>query len=270
MQTRRDQTLKVIKGAKAGVPGRPARRRLVTRPVPAQAAPIEDVLERLDQEPVENPTQTEDLTVIGDPAEAEDLQPVDDDRGTAVDTASDPVDEAGDEGSTDRSAAAGPRARRRALVGLLVVLLVATLAAAGVYGHRWYTERALDEARQGALAAAKQASVNFVSVSAASVDRDLKRISDGATGDFKEEFTRGQSQVRAAVVENKVESQGSVLRAGLVSGDRSRAVVLVAVDATVKNAKAPDGRAAHYRIQLDLVHDRDSGQWLVSRLQFVG
>ena len=85
--------------------------------------------------------------------------------------------------------------------------------------------------------------VNFVSISAASVDRDLQRIAAGATGDFKDEFTRGQPQVRAAVVENKVDSRGSVLRAGLVSGDRRTAVVLVAVDATVKNAQGA-GRPA--------------------------
>ncbi|PZG01112.1 hypothetical protein [Micromonospora deserti] len=253
--TRRDRTLKVIKGAKSGVAGRPARR-LVTRPL-GRPTPIEDVLDRLDREPVG------ELTVVGDPAQVEDL-PVDTDGAPAP--AGGPHDAAGEE----RTGAAGPPARRRALLGFLVVVLAATLAAAGVYGHRWYTDRAVDEARQGALAAAKQVAVDFVSVSAASVDRDLQRISAGATGDFKEEFTRGESQVRAAVVENKVESQGSVLRAGLVSGDRRRAVVLVAVDATVKNAKAPQGRPSHYRIQMDLVRDRESGEWLVSRLQFVG
>jgi Mce-associated membrane protein len=107
-------------------------------------------------------------------------------------------------------------------------------------------------------------------VSAATVDRDLQRIVDGATGDFKDEFTRGQAQVRAAVVENNVESRGTVLRAALVSGDRRFAVVLLAVDATVRNAKTPDGRVSHYRIQVEVSRDADSGRWLVSRLQFVG
>ncbi|MGN9777081.1 hypothetical protein ACTMS0_15150 [Micromonospora sp. H33] len=227
--------------------------------------PIEDALERIDEEPVEDlvdggvPTATADPGQVEDRPEAGDAP---DDDPTAADD--DPA------AADDRAAATAGSGRRRVLIGLLVALLAGSLALAGLYGHRWYGHRALEEARQGALAAAKQTSVNFVSVSAASVDRDLQRIADGATGEFKEEFTRGQAQVRTAVVENKVESRGSVLRAGLVSGDRRRAVVLVAVDATVKNAKAPAGRAAHYRIQLDLVHDRDSGQWLVSRLQFVG
>ena len=266
VQSRRNTTLKVIKGAKAGTPG-PARRRLVTRPVPSPAAPIEDVLERLDREPVEDRPEAADLAVIGEPATVE--NPPEPEPGAAE---AEPVDEEADAGTTGRArdAAAGTPARRRALAGLLVVVLAAALAAAGVYGHRWYVDRATEDARQAALAAAKQASVNFVSVSAASVDRDLQRIAAGATGDFKEEFTRGQAQVRTAVVENKVESHGTVLRAGLVSADRRRAVALVAVDATVKNVKAPDGRPSHYRIQVDMVRDRDTGDWLVAKLQFVG
>jgi Mce-associated membrane protein len=163
-----------------------------------------------------------------------------------------------------------PRPRRRPpwTTIALVAALVVALAGAGFSGSRWYGDRALAQAHQKALAAAKQTAVNFVTVSASSVDRDLQRIIAGATGDFKDEFVRGQAEVRAAVVENKVESTGSVLRAGLMSGDRRNAVVLVAIDATVKNVKAPEGRASHYRIQVDVT--RDSGTWLVSRLQFVG
>lgn len=264
MQSRRNTTLKVIKGAKPGTPGA-TRRRLVTRPVPSPAAPIEEVLERLDREPVEDRPEAADLTVISEPAEVE--GPPEAEAATV-----DPVDEDADAGTTGRArdAATGTPSRRRALAGLLVVMLAAALAAAGVYGHRWYVDRATEDARQAALAAAKQASVNFVSVSAANVDRDLQRIAAGATGDFKEEFTRGQAQVRTAVVENKVQSHGTVLRAGLVSGDRRRAVVLVAVDATVTNVKAPDGRPSHYRIQVDMVRDQDTGDWLVAKLQFVG
>jgi Mce-associated membrane protein len=156
------------------------------------------------------------------------------------------------------------------LAATLAVLLVAALVAAVVMGQRWYEHRRLDAAQQAALAAARQTTVDFVSISASTVDRDIQRIASGATGDFKDEFTRGTAQVRTAVVENNVESRGTVLRAGLVSGDLDSAVVLVAIDATVKNVRAPEGRLSHYRIQVDVVLDRKSGHWLVSRLQFVG
>ncbi|HTJ34107.1 MAG TPA: hypothetical protein VL738_12835 [Dactylosporangium sp.] len=167
-------------------------------------------------------------------------------------------------------AAPPERNRRSVSTALLAALLCALLTVAGIFAYRWYEDRTLERAHTQAVAAAKQTTVDFVSVSAATVDRDLQRIVDGATGDFHDEFVRGQSQVRAAVVENNVDSRGTVLRAALLSGDRSNAVVLVAIDATVRNAKSPDGRASHYRIQLDMTHDRASGRWLVAKLQFVG
>ncbi|NJC74230.1 hypothetical protein HC031_31625 [Planosporangium thailandense] len=171
--------------------------------------------------------------------------------------------------SRTRSGGGARRGPGLLVVGLLV-LLVAAIAAAGWGGYGWYQRQQLDAAHQQALAAARQTTVNFVSVSAKTVDRDLQRVTTGATGDFKDEFSRGAAQVRAAVVENNVDSRGSVLRAALVSGDTDSAVVLVAVDATVKNVKVPQGRLSHYRIQVNMTKDAKSGRWLVAKLQFVG
>ncbi|MBM0238614.1 hypothetical protein JNW88_18275 [Micromonospora sp. ATA32] len=270
MTTNDQRPFKIIKGAKPATPGRTTKRRVINRSVPRPAEPIEELLERLDQEPVQEVGEAtaDDGTVTTDPEATAD----DEVATTARDAAGgdgEPEPDGGGEPAT-ATAPARSRKRRPLLVGVLVAVLAAALAAAAVSSHRWYVDRATDQARQAAVAAARQTTVNFVSVSAASVDRDLQRISAGATGEFKEQFTRGQSQVRQAVVENKVESHGSVLRAGLVSGDRRSAVVLVAVDATVKNVKAPEGRPSHYRIQVDMVRDKDTGEWLVSRLQFVG
>jgi Mce-associated membrane protein len=170
--------------------------------------------------------------------------------------------------TAETSPRAGAR-RWRIATWVLVPLLLAAVAAAGVSARQWYDQRQLDAARQQALAAARQDVVDFVSISAATIDRDLKRIVDNATGGFKDEFTQDMPQVRAAVVENKVVSQGTALRAAVVSASRSTAVVLVAVDATVRNTDAPDGRLSHYRIEVTLAPD-SAGRWLVSNLQFVG
>jgi Mce-associated membrane protein len=159
-------------------------------------------------------------------------------------------------------------ARQRLTVWAAIVVIVCALTAAAVQGRQWDQQRQLETARQQALAAARQTTDNFVTISAASVDRDLQRVADGATGDFKDEFARSMPQVRAAVVENKVNSQGTVLRAAVVSADRTSAVVLVALDATVRNVNAPDGRLAHYRIRVNL--GLVGNAWLVSTLEFVG
>jgi Mce-associated membrane protein len=158
--------------------------------------------------------------------------------------------------------------RRRLMVWTAILVIACALTAAAVQGWQWDQQRQLETARQQALAAARQTTVNFVTISAASVDRDLLRVADGATGDFKDEFTRSMPQVRAAVVENKVDSRGAILRAAVVSADRTSAVVLVAVDATVRNVNAPDGRLAHYRIRVNLALVGNA--WLVSTLEFIG
>jgi len=169
----------------------------------------------------------------------------------------------------DQARTPGHARRWRIAAWLLVALLVGALAAVGVFARQWYDQRQLESARQQALAAARQDVVDFVSISAATIDRDLKRIADNATGGFKDEFTQDMPQVRAAVVANKVVSQGTALRAAVVSASRHTAVVLVAVDATVRNTDAPNGRLSHYRIEVTLVPD-GSGRWLISNLEFVG
>lgn len=179
-----------------------------------------------------------------------------------------------DEAAPDRTieTADADRAYRRwrlILAGLCVLLAVAVIAV-GLLGRNWYDKRQLDDAHQAAVAAARQSTVNFMSISTATVDRDIQRISAGATGDFRDEFNRDAAQVRKAVVDNQVTSQGTVLRTGLVSGNTRTAVVLVAVDANVKNKAAPNGRLSHYRVRVNLTHDAKTDRWLVSQLQFVG
>jgi Mce-associated membrane protein len=161
--------------------------------------------------------------------------------------------------------------RRRVNVNaLLAVLLAVVTALAATATWRWYEQREVDRGLQAALAAGKQAAINFVSIGASTVDRDMQRILDAATGDFKDEYERNRTTFRDQVAQTKAESTGTVLRAGLLSGDSDSAVVLVALDATIKNANAPDGRLSHYRMQLDMAKDARTGRWLVSRLQFVG
>lgn len=148
--------------------------------------------------------------------------------------------------------------------------MVLALAVAGYAGYTWHSAQERTDSRALALTTARQFAVDFVSINASTVDQDLARVAVGSTGDFGDEFQRGMPTVRTSVLDNKVESVGTVLRAALVSCDSDSAVALVAVDATIKNIKAPQGRTSHYRIQLDLVRPEGGAKWLVSRLQFVG
>jgi Mce-associated membrane protein len=225
-----------------------------------------------DADPVDDAEPLGAADVPVEPAEAADADSSDD-AGPADTVTRRPVQPTRPVRATTRSHRRTPVDRtrptgRRVTAWVASIVVVCALGTAAMQGWQYNDQRRLEEARQQALAAARQTTVNFVTISAATVDRDLHRVADGATGDFKDEFTQAMPQVRAAVVENKVDSRGTVLRAAVVSSDRSSAVVLVAVDATVRNINAPTGHLAHYRIRVNLA--MVNGVWLVSTLEFVG
>jgi Mce-associated membrane protein len=156
---------------------------------------------------------------------------------------------------------------RRATVGLSV-LLVALLVAAGVLLTRVRGYQEEEARRQAVLAAARQTAVHFTTLDYRRGEADLRRVLDGATGDFKKEFSSGLGQLRRLITQNRAVSTGRVLEAGLVAGDAEEARVLVVADSTVRNQATPRGQRRHYRMQLDL--RREGGRWLTSNLEFVG
>jgi Mce-associated membrane protein len=163
----------------------------------------------------------------------------------------------------------GGRSSRRGfgVLGLLIVA-VALLATAVVLGVSARDRQGDDRARADAVQAARQTVLNFVSISSGTIDRDLQRVSDGATGQFAEEFNKGKPQVKDVVVKNRVKSTGRILESAVVSSDRDSAAVLVAVDGTVVNVSAPKGQLRHYRIRVDMAKEKNA--WRVSKLTFVG
>jgi Mce-associated membrane protein len=167
------------------------------------------------------------------------------------------------------AAVASASGRRRGWLVLTLLVLVIALAATSVWLAVGAYNRGEDAAaRADALQASRQTVQNFVSISAATIDRDLQRVSDGATGDFADEFGRGKAQVKSVVVANKVASEGQVLESAVVSSDRDSASVLVIVDAKVTNVSAPKGQLRHYRIKVDLA--KVDNDWRVATLKFVG
>jgi Mce-associated membrane protein len=160
-----------------------------------------------------------------------------------------------------------PAGRALALAGL-VLAAVACLVLIALSVPRLSAAEDREQRRAEVLQAARQAAVNFTTLDYRELDRDLGRVLDGATGEFRTQFEAGTKDLSELVTANQAVSQGEVLEAGLVSDDADSARVLVVADSTVTNASDPQPQKRHYRLQLDLVRDGD--RWLVSDLQFVG
>jgi Mce-associated membrane protein len=154
------------------------------------------------------------------------------------------------------------------LLALLVLLLVAASVLTVLLVGRLSDRRALERARDDAVAAGRQAIVNLDSISAATVERDMDRVLAGATGTFKDQFERSRADLAKLVVANKTVSTGTVISAGVVSADTASATLLVAADRVVKDATTPQGATVHDRWRVYL--EKRGGRWLVAKLEPVG
>jgi Mce-associated membrane protein len=162
-----------------------------------------------------------------------------------------------------------PAARTAAvLLAVLATLLLAASAGLAVTVKSHLDDRnALDDAREGALAAARQEVINLDSVSWSTFDRDFARILSGGTGDFKDQITKGQAELKRQVLARKTVLSGKVLSAGVVRADTSTATVLIGSEETVKDSTTTQGGTVHARWRVDL--EKHGGRWLVSNLQAV-
>lgn len=168
----------------------------------------------------------------------------------------------------DESAPLDPRRRRVAISALAVLAAVLTVLCAVLAvqqrSHSQHRQR-LEDARAAAVRAARQEILNLDGLSAATIDRDLGRVLDGATGTFGTEFRKSQGNLKTIITTQKTVSSGAVVAAGVVRADDATATVLVAVDRRVKDTSNAQGVVAHDRWQLDL--EQHGGRWLVTELQ---
>jgi Mce-associated membrane protein len=158
--------------------------------------------------------------------------------------------------------------RVRSVAGLAALTLAATgacvyLVVDGPGAHRPVDATA--QARAAAVAAASQEITNFTTYDYRTVQTDFRRVSTLATGGFANDFATGAPDLEKLIVAGKASSKGTVVAAGAESFSAAHAVVLLAVDDAVKNAKVPKGTIRRYRFSVTL--DRVGGRWLVSALR---
>ncbi|PRY57506.1 Mce-associated membrane protein [Knoellia remsis] len=156
----------------------------------------------------------------------------------------------------------------RILWALTVVVLAATIALGATRGRDWWEARQVEQAQDAALAAGKQLAVNFATIDYRKVDEDTSRVKDGATGEFLSSYTSQLEELKKVIVDNKSVSKVERAEAGLVTGDRDSATVIVGIVAPTTNTVVPKGETKTYRTKLGLRLVGD--EWKVERLEFVG
>jgi Mce-associated membrane protein len=159
------------------------------------------------------------------------------------------------------TAAAG----RGLLVPVLIGASVAALAGAGFFGWKFWQQHQLDQAREAAQRSAVSYAQVLTSVDSNNVDDNFKQVLDGATGEFKDMYSKSSVELRQLLIENKASAHGVVVESAVQEASKDRAVVLLFVDQSVANTKLPDPRIDRSRMKMTL--EKVDGSWRASKVE---
>lgn len=186
-------------------------------------------------------------------------------ESTAVEPESKAVEEA-DEAATVESAVAP--ARKRRIPSSVAAVAAAYVTVLGlVFGLGW--QLAQQERVSAAETAGRQAAVDYAqvltSIDSNKVDDDFSAVLNGATGEFKDTYTKASVQLRQLLIDNKATAQGAVVESAAQSGTTDEVVVLLMVNQTITNTTRPDPRVD--RIRMKMTMQRVDGRWLASKVE---
>lgn len=155
--------------------------------------------------------------------------------------------------------------RRRLTVAAVAILIVGSLAASGFLGWQLWQERQVARASEAAQAAAVQYAQVLTSIDSAKVDENFDQVLDGATGEFKDMYSKSSVELRQLLIENKAAAHGVVVESAVQSASKDKVVVLLFVDQSVSNSASPDPRIDRSRIKMTMEYI--DGRWRASKVE---
>ena len=160
----------------------------------------------------------------------------------------------------------GPRRwRSRLRAAALPAAFIAAIGLAGGLGWQLWQQHLLTQAGNAGRQAAVDYAEVLTSIDSNNVDENFDAVLNGATGDFKDTYSRASQQLRQLLIDNKATAQGTVVGSAVQSQTRGRVVVLLMVDQTVTNTARPDPRVDRNRMKMTM--DNVEGRWLASKVE---
>jgi len=185
---------------------------------------------------------------------------------TAEEPESTAVEESAEAGEQQAPTPEATRTRREkiTLAGAAAVYLLVFGLAGGLGWQLWQQHRVAT-----AGAAAQQAAVDYAqvltSIDSDKVDDDFAAVLNGATGEFKDTYTKASVGLRQLLIDNKAAAQGTVVDSAVQSESRDKVVVLLMVNQTITNTARPDPRVDRSRMKMTM--QKVDGRWLASKVE---
>lgn len=167
--------------------------------------------------------------------------------------------------------AKAPRRVRLSLpvaIGLSIVL-VGALGAAVTFGLLLKAKSDTDAAASEALNTARTFAVTLTTYDYNNLDKNFADVLDGATGDFKNEYSGGSSTLRQLLQQAKATSHGTVLDAGVKFAATDRVEIVLVANQVVTNAAIKEGESRVDRSRFLMTLEKHDGRWLVSTVRML-
>lgn len=155
--------------------------------------------------------------------------------------------------------------RRHARLGLVVAVFAGALGTTAVLGWNLWQEHTMTQAAQAARQTAVDYAQVLTSIDSNQVDQNFAAVLSGATGQFKDMYTKASVQLRELLIDNKATAHGVVVESAVQSEAKDKVVVLLMVDQTVTNTGRPDGRVDRTRMKITM--EKVDGRWLASKVE---
>lgn len=152
--------------------------------------------------------------------------------------------------------------------GIGVAVVLAVLAGAAYPGWLLFQNHRRDAAATAALATARDYAVTLTSADPGTVDEKITAIIDGATGDFKDRYTKSSAQLRKLLIDNQVTTAGRVLDDAVKSATPDRVEVLLVVEQSVRNAVMTEPGTDLTPVAITMT--KVDGAWLASDVTVFG
>ncbi len=157
-----------------------------------------------------------------------------------------------------------PPPNRLAIAGIAAVYLTVFGLVVGLGWQLWQQHRVAAAGEAGQRAAVDYAQV-LTSIDSNKVDDDFAAVLNGATGDFKDTYTKASVELRQLLIDNKASARGKVVDSAVQSETADKVVVLVMVDQAITNTARPDPRVDRSRMKMTM--QKVDGRWLASKVE---
>ncbi|WP_040818034.1 h domain protein [Nocardia jiangxiensis] len=151
------------------------------------------------------------------------------------------------------------------LTAVAAVLLVAAVTVGVFTGIRFWNDRQAEQARSASVDAARHTVSAMFTYDFNNVDTQLPKAAEALTPSFKSDYLKLIDQAIAPGAKQKqLTVQATTQAAGVVSADRSHAVVLLYLNQVTTSKDSPQGTVTPSRVRVSL--ENDGGHWLVGQV----